>query len=494
MRSSRILLAVGLASFLQSVIWADQVQLVGDAYFNPGGAGFSGALATINIGGPANSQGLLQFSFAALPAGTTAAQVSNASLRLFVSTIRQAGAVDIYAANGAWNEATVTGTGYPTPGNPVAMDVPISVAEAYIVIDVTTQVKAWLNGATNNGFLIVADPTSTYVFFDSKESPSTSHQAVLEIYLSGPSGATGPTGAMGPTGPTGATGAQGSTGPTGPTGTVAGPTGPQGPNGATGFTGPTGATGSTGAVGSAGPMGPPGLTGTTGPTGPSGSPGAIGSNGTPGATGASGAMGVQGAQGNTGSNGSVGPAGAAGPTGPNGALGNQGSVGPAGAIGAQGPNGSQGPQGGAGNPGPEGATGPTGLFNNTTYAIVNLGNYDKSTATVVIPANTTDHFFLLSTTADQSFGGPYNVQLPPATTAGQVIAVLSTNPYTNAFTDYYPTGTDQILGVSSVAAANGAGGGTPPYNPQGTFFENSANWAQFISDGSGHWYLLSEDE
>jgi len=118
MRSSRILLAVGLASFLQSVIWADQVQLVGDAYFNPGGSGFSGALSTINIGGPANSQGLLQFSFAALPAGTTAAQVSNASLRLFVNAIGQAGAVDIYAANGAWNEATVTGTGYPTPGNP----------------------------------------------------------------------------------------------------------------------------------------------------------------------------------------------------------------------------------------------------------------------------------------------------------------------------------------------------------------------------------------
>ena len=54
MRSSRILLAVGLASFLQSVIWADQVQLVGDAYFNPGGSGVSGALATINVGGAAN--------------------------------------------------------------------------------------------------------------------------------------------------------------------------------------------------------------------------------------------------------------------------------------------------------------------------------------------------------------------------------------------------------------------------------------------------------
>ena len=138
--------------------------------------------------------------------------------------------------------------------------------------------------------------------------------------------------------------------------------------------------------------------------------------------------------------------------------------------------------------------GPTGVFNNTTYTFVSLGNDDKSTGTVTIPANTTDHFFLLSTTADQGFGGPYNVQLPPATTAGQVIAVLSSNPFTLAFTDYHPTGTDQILVGSSVAAANGAGGGSPPFNPEGMIFEDGANWAQFISDGNHHWYLLSEDE
>jgi collagen triple helix repeat protein len=489
MRSSRILLAVGLASFLQSVIWADGVQLVGDSYFNPGGSGVAGALSTINIGGAANSQGLLQFSFAALPAGTTAAQVSNASLRLFVSTIRQAGAVDIYAANGAWNEATVTGTGYPTPGNPVAMDVPISVAEAYVVIDVTTQVQAWLNGATNNGFLIVADPTSTYVFFDSKESVATSHQAVLEIYLSGPSGTTGPTGATGPTGPPGATGAPGPTGPTGATGTVAGPAGPPGPTGATGATGPPGATGFPGAPGSAGAMGMNGPIGPTGPTGPVGSTGAIGANGPPGATGATGPAGVQGPPGNTGA---VGPTGAPGPTGtagPNGGPGNPGAVGPTGAPGQQGPPGNPGPQGAPGNAGAAGATGPTGLFNNTTYPIFSLGNNDHSTATVTIPSNTTDHFFLLSTTADQSFAGPYNVQLPPATIAGQVIAVLSTNPFTMAVIDYFPSGSDQILSAGFVTAANAAAG-----NNQGTFLLTISSWAQFISDGNHHWYVLSEDD
>jgi hypothetical protein len=134
------------------------------------------------------------------------------------------------------------------------------------------------------------------------------------------------------------------------------------------------------------------------------------------------------------------------------------------------------------------------VFNNTPYTVFNLLNTVNSQTTVVVPSNTTDHFFLLNTAASDTIYN-YNVQLPPATTAGQVIAVLSTNPFTGAYTDYYPTGSDQILGVSSVAAANGAVGSYPlPLTPQGKFFQDGANWAQFISDGTGHWYLLSEDE
>jgi hypothetical protein len=159
-----------------------------------------------------------------------------------------------------------------------------------------------------------------------------------------------------------------------------------------------------------------------------------------------------------------------------------------------GPQGLTGPQGIAGGTGPTGPTGPQGLFNNTSYPIFDLNNNDHSTATVVIPsADTISHFFLLHTTGDQAFGGPYNVQLPPATTVGQVIAVLQTNPFTAAFTDYHPTGTDQILRSSFVTAAN-AVANTNGLQTQGTFFDNSQNWAQFFSDGNHHWYVLSESQ
>src|SRR5580704_2946090 len=166
MRGSRVLLAVGAAVFLHAAAWADQAHLVGDASFAPGNAAHLGATPTINVGGPSNFQGLVQFDFSTLPTGATASQVSNATLQLFVSRIGTPGSVDIYAANAPWVEATVTGTNFPGPGNVVASSVPVSIAYSYIVLDVTTQVKAWLNGATNNGFLIVADPSNTLVYFD----------------------------------------------------------------------------------------------------------------------------------------------------------------------------------------------------------------------------------------------------------------------------------------------------------------------------------------
>jgi hypothetical protein len=133
------------------------------------------------------------------------------------------------------------------------------------------------------------------------------------------------------------------------------------------------------------------------------------------------------------------------------------------------------------------------LFNNTTYAVANLGNTVNVATTVIVPSNTTDHFYLLNTAASDTINN-YNVQLPAATTAGQVIAVLTTNPFTAAAVDYLPSGSDQILGGSSVTAANAVGGGSPPFDPEGTSFESISNWAQFISDGNHHWYLLSEDE
>jgi Collagen triple helix repeat (20 copies) len=507
MTVSRVFL-ICISAWLPAVTWADDARLVGDAWFANGNSGQFGATATVNVGGPTNDQGLMQFDFSTLPPGTTSDNISSASLRLFVSRIGSPGGIDIYTANGTWTESTVTGSGFPTPGTLLASTVPVTLPYVYIVVDVTAQVKAWLNGATNNGFLILSNPASTLVFFDSKESQSTSHPAVLEVNLfgaAGPAGPTGATGTMGATGPAGPTGPTGASGAAGPSGGAGGPTGPTGPTGSTGPNGATGAAGSAGAAGAGGPAGFTGPTGPTGVTGFSGPAGPTGPTGPNGATGSTGSVGSAGSAGALGAAGATGPAGPTGPAGATGAAGTTGNTGPRGPTGSAGSTGVMGAPGLTGNAGATGPTGPAGVFLNSTYAIDDLANspcpgYNAVANTcstgpinVTIPSSTASHFYLLHTTEDSTgqngYSGPYNVTLPAATTAGQVITILSTNPTTNAFTDYYPASGDQILGNAFVAASNAS-----PNAHQDLFFQSGANWSRFISDGNHHWYLLSESQ
>ena len=199
---------------------------------------------------------------------------------------------------GPWTESTVTSGSGIAGSAAILTGVPISTANVYVVLDVTAQIQAWLNGSPNNGFVV--NGNSGDWDFDSKENARTSHPAVLEINLAGPAGATDVTGVAGATGTTGPTGATGGTGATGAAGGVAGATGPTGApgstgpagaTGATGIAGPAGAAGSTGAIGAtgaagaAGSIGPSGATGTTGATGLAGQPGGVGATGPTGATG-----------------------------------------------------------------------------------------------------------------------------------------------------------------------------------------------------------------
>src|SRR5579885_474484 len=213
---SRGCLPAQAALFLAAAGGAQVAPLVADTYLNSTNPTVNcGTVANLNVGN--GSRALLQFDLSSLPPGTTAAQVSRATLVLYVNRLGVTGAV--------------------------------TQAAVYVTADLTTLVQSWItNSGTNNGISVAASAgaPSTVVFFDSKENTSTSHPAVLQVTLanSGPQGPTGPTGPTGATGPTG----QGLTGATGPTG----PTGPAGV-GLTGATGPTGPTGPTGATGTAGP-------------------------------------------------------------------------------------------------------------------------------------------------------------------------------------------------------------------------------------------------
>jgi YVTN family beta-propeller protein len=338
--------------------------------------------------------GYLKFKLTtSLPPGTTAANVSKASLKLFANRVTDAGLIDIYRTGGSWTEKTITYNNAPPVAGALQTSFAVTTVDQFVVIDVTQLVKDWLNGpanggVTNDGITLMAHPVDASnpaladIGFDSKEANGTSHEPRLEITLvdSGPAGpqgqtgATGATGSQGPQGPqgetgaTGATGAQGPPGPQGQTGATGaqgpagqtgatGAQGPQGETGATGAQGPQGETGATGAPGAQGPSGPQGQAGATGAQGPQGQTGATGPQGLPGPQGQTGATGTQGA---TGPQGQTGATGATGATGPQGLPGQQGQTGATGAQGAPGPQGQTGATGAQGPPGPQGQTGATG--------------------------------------------------------------------------------------------------------------------------------------
>ena len=210
-----------------------------------------GSLPTLSVGGGYSS--LLRFDFSSLPVGTTGSSVAKATLFLWVNKIGTAGAIDIRTVTGAWSEATVTQATQPTLGG-ATYTVPVTSAGKYIAVDVTNDVKNWIDYPSSAlGFALNASTSApgTSIFIDSKENTATGHAAYLDITLVGQSGPQG---------------SQGNPGPTGP----AGPVGPSGATGATGPAGPMGLTGSTGPTGAAGPAGPQGLPGPTGATGPQG--------------------------------------------------------------------------------------------------------------------------------------------------------------------------------------------------------------------------------
>jgi hypothetical protein len=377
---------------------AQSVPLVQDSYVTGGTATNFGSAVTMNVGGGATAQSLIQFDLSALPFGTNASNIARATLVVFVHSVGATGTVNISTANGAWTEAGVSGNNGPVAGGVVASGVSVTSANTYLVVDATTAVKTWLGEIPNNGFLIAAAGGGVNITLDTKESTTTSHPAQLLITLQaiGTAGPTGPTGANGATGPTGTNGTNGVTGPTGagttgatgPTGTngTNGVTGPTGNNGTNGVTGPTGNNGTNGVTGPTGNNGANGVTGPTGTNGTNGVTGPTGTNGTNGVTGTNGTNGTNGVTGPTGTNGTngvTGPTGTNGTNGVTGPTGGQGNTGPAGPTGTNGTNGSNGAAGPAGPTGPTGPAGSAGTGASPTDIPVTFSahTFPPSTAT-----------------------------------------------------------------------------------------------------------------
>ena len=296
----------------------------------------------------------LKFSLATLPPGTTASDVKQARLVLWVNnSTTNLGSITMTPVTSVWDELVLKNNNSLglTFGSPKISNLPVASSSNFLSIDVTDWVKAWLNGTlTNEGFQIEpgASMTLLNLYFDSKESTLTSHQPRLEIVLNsaGPQGPAGPQGAAGPQGLQGLQGSAGPAGATGPTGL----TGPAGPAGQTGAPGPQGVAGANGTKWFSWTGAPNENLGalydyyldlSTGDVWQK-----VSNEGGPvwAAQGSiRGAQGVTGATGPTGAQGPAGLVGAQGPAGPQGNIGPQGIGGPAGDIGPGGPEGPPGP-------------------------------------------------------------------------------------------------------------------------------------------------------
>src|ERR1700737_78598 len=140
------LLGLGLAIVCAAVpAWAVQATLMSDAHVNSAlPAVNSGAISNLYVG--AGYTSLLQFDLGVLPAGTTAAQVSKAVLRVYCNRVDPAGG----------------GGGQPGGGD--------------LAVEVAAAGQGWVTApATNLGVALAAGTAA--VQFDSKENDLTGHAA-----------------------------------------------------------------------------------------------------------------------------------------------------------------------------------------------------------------------------------------------------------------------------------------------------------------------------
>jgi hypothetical protein len=147
-----------------------------------------GAYPTLPVNAGHNA--LFKFNYSLLPAGTTADQVSVATLTVFVNRVTASGAVSLFSVNGDWSEAAVPDVTFtPLAGSSNVM-ISASDKNSFVCFDVTGLVKSWMGGATNDGVAIGADPSAATVALtlDSKENIAGGHCATLDIELAGAAG------------------------------------------------------------------------------------------------------------------------------------------------------------------------------------------------------------------------------------------------------------------------------------------------------------------
>jgi hypothetical protein len=138
----------------------------------------------------------IQFNLSSIPSGYTGADITQATLKLYVNTVSAAGSFNVDYVNGTWSESTIDASSAPALGKTIAASVPLVTADKnqFILINVTTAVQAWLNGSEANDGIALVGNSPLNATFDSKESTTTSHAAELDIVFASSGGGGGITG------------------------------------------------------------------------------------------------------------------------------------------------------------------------------------------------------------------------------------------------------------------------------------------------------------
>ena len=189
MKTPKLQLAHRLVLLVALLTIGAQAQITpsGDSYTNSAAPTTNyGAKTLMDVDG-ATQISYIQFDLASIPSG---ANISQATLKLYVNSVVTAGSFNVDYVNGGWSEGTIDFNSAPALGSTIVASVPITTADKnqYVLINITPALQAWLNGSqTNDGIALVANG-SFNATFDSKENTATSHPAEIDVVFAGEGG------------------------------------------------------------------------------------------------------------------------------------------------------------------------------------------------------------------------------------------------------------------------------------------------------------------
>lgn len=161
--------------------------LTDDAYTAAGSDANKGGKSSLRIEDAAIST-WLKFGLSTLPPGTTAADVSRATLTVYLQKVSAGGSFDVHPVAASWTEATINGLAEPSLSAAVA-NVPVAAPPGeptrydYISVDLTSTVQNWIATPSSNHGVALVPAGGIKLQLDSKESKSTSQAPRLEIVL-----------------------------------------------------------------------------------------------------------------------------------------------------------------------------------------------------------------------------------------------------------------------------------------------------------------------